>query len=354
MRPMRRPAYLIRTLRCLAAVLALSTQAAQAAPPSERVAGFLALQAADLKLATIGYRLATGNVGLCQLKQAQFGMPLQAITQYDRDQRADARTAFGFSAVVVVEAVVPDSPAAQAGLRAGDSLLTIDGVPMPTLADARTTTDVRDRELAQAALNRGGLSRPRVLRVLRDGVTREVSIAPRPGCRLVPELLVGTGLAAQSDGVHLQIGDGYLDRYDIGTVAIVVAHEMAHNMLHHYDQLRRARSCLVEAEQVRRTEEEADRLSVALLANGGYDPSLPARFWKGRSGVFQFLTMDRDHGSASDRLKSVTAATATMRRSPSGVFYPADFQQMFESTKRPGCASRRPGKNTAARDALAL
>lgn len=319
------------------AVVAGMVQPAGAAEdrPSPRVGALQAVRTADLELATIGYRLSTGNIGLCQLKQAQFGMPLQALTQYDAAQREDARVAFGFAAVIVIEAVVPDSPAAQAGLRAGDSLLAIDGVPQP-------------------ALNRGGWSRPRVLRVLRDGATREVTITPKSGCRLVPELLVGTGLAAQSDGVHLQIGDGYLDRYDANTVAIVVAHEMAHNILHHYDQLRRARSCRADANESRRTEAEADRLSVALLANAGYDPMLPVRFWHGRTGGLQLFSRDRDHGSAADREKQVGTAAGTLRRNARGVFYPPDFQQMLASTHRAGCVSNRAGKNAASRDASAL
>lgn len=324
-----------------------------AAPSPERVAGFDALRTADLELATIAYRLATGNVALCQLKQAQFGLPLQAITQYGPDQRADARTAFGFAAVVVVEAVVPDSPAAQAGLRAGDSLLAIDGVPQPGLAEARNVVDVRDRDLAQAALSRGGPSRPRILRVLRGGVAQDIAITPKPGCRLAPELLVGTGLAAQSDGVHLQIGDGYLDRYDADTVAIVVAHEMAHNILHHYDQLRRVRTCTADAGHTRRTEAEADRLSVSLLANAGYDPMLPVRFWHGRTGVLQLFSRDRDHGSAADREKQVEMAAITLRRGSRGVYYPPDFDQMLASTRQPGCISARSGKDTAARGASA-
>lgn len=330
--------------------------AAAEAPLPARVQAFQAVRAADLELATIGYRLATGNVALCQLKQAQFGMPLQAITQFDANERADARTALGFAAVVVIEAVVPDSPSAQAGLRAGDSLLTIDGVPQPTLAQARGAVDIADRDSAQAALNRGGPTRARVLRVLRGGVTQQATITPRPGCRLVPELLVGTGLQAQSDGVHLQIGDGYLDRYDADTVAIVVAHEMAHNILHHYDQLRRARTCRTDANDMRRTEGEADRLSVALLANAGYDPMLPTRFWHGRSGGLHLFSHDRDHGSAADRETQVGVAAATLRHTSHGVFYPPDFPQMLASTGRPGCAPRPgalPRKNAASRDGLA-
>jgi hypothetical protein len=342
-----------RVVGALALTLVAVQPRAEAAE-SPRIAGFRALQAADLELATISYRLATGNVALCQLRQAQFGMPLQALTQYDPGQRADARSAFGFATVVVVEAVVPDSPAAQAGVRAGDSLLAIDGVPQPSLAEARKTVDVRDRDLAQTALNRGGPSRRRLLRVLRDGAAQDIAIVPKPGCRLAPELLVGTGLEAQSDGVHLQIGDGYLDRYDANTVAIVVAHEMAHNILHHYEQLRRIRGCPGDSSETRRTEAEADRLSVALLANGGYDATLPARFWHGRTGGLQLFSRDRDHGSAADREKQVVAAAATLRRSSRGVYYPLDFQHMIDGTKRPGCIPGKSSRNTTFRDASRL
>jgi predicted Zn-dependent protease len=73
---------------------------------------------------------------------------------------------------------------------------------------------------------------------------------------------------------------------DDGEFAAVIAHEMAHNLLKHRDRLNAQRvnrgffgQFGKSAGRIKDSEIEADRLSVWLMANAGYDPQAAIRFW---------------------------------------------------------------------------
>ena len=79
-----------------------------------------------------------------------------------------------------------------------------------------------------------------------------------------------------------------LAEYFIGDdeFAAVVAHELAHNLLKHKERLNAQKvnrgffgQFGKSAGRIRKTEIEADRLSVWLMANAGYDPQAAIRFW---------------------------------------------------------------------------
>lgn len=114
-----------------------------AASPAKQVAPspafFETLRAADLRLATIAYRLTTANAALCDRQQPQIGMPIHALTQYGPAARPSAATAFGFESTIGVEAVVPGAPADRAGVRANDSIVTINDTEQPGLPGADAT-----------------------------------------------------------------------------------------------------------------------------------------------------------------------------------------------------------------------
>jgi predicted Zn-dependent protease len=58
----------------------------------------------------------------------------------------------------------------------------------------------------------------------------------------------------------------------------VAAHELSHNLLAHRDRINAAKSG--KTRLIKSTEEEADRLSVWLMANAGYDPQAAITFWE--------------------------------------------------------------------------
>ncbi len=273
-----------------AALIALSLTSPAAAAstnPAYPQQLFEALRSADLRLATIAYRLTTKNAPLCDRLQPELGIQFHSLRQYTPAARASAEAAFGFATVVTVEAVVADSPAAAAGVMADDGVLSVDDQPLPALragaGDPATTVDrdAIDRRIAALPVDR-----PISLLVSRRGQTLKLELFPRPGCRSRFEVHAIDEAAA--DGSIVQIGASFLDRFDDDALAVVVAHELSHIILRHRDRLEAAGvkyGILADFGKNGRlhgvAESEADLLSVYLLANANYDPLIAGRFWRG-------------------------------------------------------------------------
>ena len=283
------------------------------------------LRGVDLRLATIGHRLAIGNGALCDASAPMPGLLLQSLGQFAPAGRAEARAVYGFEAPVAVEAVVPGSAAAAAGVRANDSLLAIDGDAVIAPPGPSASSEARDRVLAAIAAKPPG--QPLRLTLLHGGVRREATLAPSPGCPSSFEVLLGPAMTAHADGQIVQIGLPFLQRYRDDQLAAVVAHEFAHNVLRHRVRLRAAgvsRGKVAEfgrsGRLVRLTEDQADQLSVALLYNAGYDPAAAARFWREHGGdVDGGLLRSRTHASSGARAKAIEAEIA---RIPAGAARP--------------------------------
>ncbi|MFW2851989.1 M48 family metalloprotease [Sphingomonas sp. TX0543] len=297
-----------------------------AAPAGLSVESLEALRAIDLRLGTIGYRLATANAALCDRQSRTTGALVHAVTQYDRASEAAARQAFGFAPPVAVEAVVPASPAARAGLRPNDGIVAVDGVATVDRAIAPSVAD-RDAVLAQIARGTGKVR----FDLLRGGDRRSAQVDAVQGCEATFEVVLGPELTAQSDGKVVQIGVRFLERYSDAEVAVIAAHELSHVILKHRARLEAAgvKGGLFgemgrNARLAQRAEEEADRLSVHLLYNAGYDTASAAAFWRahGRDVDGGFFR-SRTHPSTRARVAAIEAEAATLAASPARPSIPA-------------------------------
>ena len=214
---------------------------------------------------------------------------------------------------------MPGSAAAKAGVRAGDSIVSVDGRPIGSGAPGKdASSSARDAAVERIA----GLpaDRPLAVELMREGRTRTVTIPASPGCRSAFEVLLGPGMTASADGRIVQIGVRFFERYTDDEVAVVVAHELSHNILRHAARLEAAgvkRGLLSEVGRngrlFRLTEDQADLLGAYLLRNAGYDPQIAVRFWREHGGdVDGGLFRSRTHPSSSARAKALEAAIATM------------------------------------------
>lgn len=273
------------------------------------------LRSYDLRLATIGYRLTTANAPLCRDVAPNLGVALHALGQYG--DRAEAKRVFGFDAPVAVEAVVPGGPAARAGIAAGDSITAINGTPLPA-ETPRGAADSAQRDAAWDLIDAQAVGTPVLLSVRRGGQVRIVPVAAAAACRSAFELLLGPGEAAQADGRLIHVSANYFERYRDEEIAVVLAHELAHNILRHRTRLRDAgvedgllREFGRNARLTRRVEREADLLSVSLLRNAGYDPASAVAFWRDHGGgIADSLLRSRTHPSASARARDIAAEIA--------------------------------------------
>jgi len=280
----------------------------------------------DLMVAAVTYRLAVANAALCREKLSpQPGFVVHSIEQYGQRDRDGAVRSFGLGNHVAVMAVVADSPAALAGLRADDQIFLVNGRalsrPIPASAVPTNARLEEARQLLQAEMTKGAV----VLRVSRPDGARDLRFAPEMGCPSNVELVPGAAVNAWANGQGVVVSAGLLERCATDAdLALVIAHELAHNLLHHDQQLARAgirRNGLLHdagagSAEMRATEEQADRLGVHLAAAAGYDLSGAAAFLGGlqmRAGAAQAAST---HPAPGRRLAMLTAAIALEAAGP--------------------------------------
>lgn len=259
---------------------------------------------ADLRLLAIAERIQVANVPLCDRRSPALGAALQSQDQFPPDGDP------GFEAPVAFAALLPDSPLAQAGLAPGTGLVAIDG---QAVARQPGLEDMPLRDSAHAMLS-GHPAGPLLLTVLHGGEQRVVRLETVSQCRALVEVLVGDGRAARSDGRVIQIGLDLMRRASDDEIAAIFAHELAHSVLRHRDRLSAAgasKGLAAEFGHDRRlnaeAEIEADRLSVHLLANAGYDPQAAPALWRGALGqqLDAGLFRSRIYASPEERARAL-------------------------------------------------
>lgn len=243
------------------------------------------VRAADLQLATIGYRLATANAGLCDRLEPATGLKLHTLDQFNASARDAAKAYFRFESPLAVEGVVAGSPAETAGVRAGDSIVRIASIDL-SQGNWKAGTTQRLVAVEQALLAlpiRDAI----VVEILRKGAPLSFTLQPTPACQSRYELRIANDFEASADGSMVQISSRFLETFPADQVAAVVAHELSHNILHHRERLE-ARGVQYgimsmmpgNAKYFRQTEIAADILSLTLLKNAGIDSGSAIAFWR--------------------------------------------------------------------------
>lgn len=303
----------VASLAARLAALALIAAPITATAADDPAATFAALRAVDGRMAAIAYRLTTANAALCRDLAPTPGWALHGLGQYDPGLRGAARIAFGFDAPIAIEAVVPGSVAARAGLHDNLSIVAVDGQPLAPAAPGNAPATSQARDAANALVAAQPADRPLVVDTLQGGERRRVTVAASPGCRSAFEVLLGPGMEASADGRIVQLGVRFFERYSDDEVAVVVAHELAHNILRHRARLDAAkvnRGLLAEVGRngrlFRTTEDQADLLGLHLIRNAGYDPQLAVRFWREHGGdIDGGVFRSRTHPSSKARAQAL-------------------------------------------------
>ncbi|MEO6152370.1 MAG: M48 family metalloprotease [Croceibacterium sp.] len=260
----------------LAVVAGSHTLSAQTSNPVDLLA------AQDIRLAQVSDRLLAANDPLCRLH-----MPLAGFLVHTRDQyRTDTGRAF-INGPVAIAQVLPNSPAFGV-LKPGDGVVSIGGKGTDGIK-AEGTAPQRDAVFEVLAAE--PLGQPLTLTIRRDGTQQSVTIQPRTGCRALVEIRSVEGHNARSDGRVIQVDYGLAAAASESELAAVFAHEFAHLVLEHRRRLTAAgvsKGFFGEFGKNQRLnrqiEVEADRLSVHLLANAGYDPRVAPAFWRSPLG----------------------------------------------------------------------
>lgn len=284
-------------------VLGLATIATSAPNPDE-VKAYQALVEQDVRIATIGYRLAAANAPFCKKLERNPGWVLQDERQYPNLETV--RTALAFREPVSVAGLVAGGPADTAGIAAGDGLLGMNGVTWnwsTRASKAKSAQRIEDvqEQFRSALMTNGAIE----VKLETASGPRTFKLNPPAICASRFWIDTKSKLDAGADGYNVRITEA-LVRFAANDdeLAAAVAHELSHNLLEHREKLKKGKKS---AARIRATEIEADQLSLWLMANAGYDASVALRFierfgratdpalisdgthlrWRGRVGIMQ-------------------------------------------------------------------
>lgn len=266
--------------------------------------------AANARIARVAYRLALRGAAHCNARSPLTGLIFHHLAQYPPADHARLGAQFHLDQGPGILAVAEGSPAARAGIKSGDVLVAVDGVPMPVISnwDDRVSDTLMDRFYPMLE---AGLAKPEVRMTLIRGQHRfDANVRPEPGCVLRPRLAHAGTINAFADGDMVVVTDRLLEFVrDDDDMAVILAHELAHNILSHYAALRasnpkakRMRRRLRESALVREMERDADALSVRLLAAAGYRLAAAPALWARLPGAATHRS--KSHASLEERTRS--------------------------------------------------
>lgn len=271
-------------MRTFALGVALLLQAGGAFAATEGQADrYTALAQADARLATIAERLQSANALLCR----QI-MPVTGMILHSRDQYASLPSGSFANGPVEVQQVLPDSPAAEAGILPGDAPVRLG---MQEVTQWPDEAGRPRRDAVFALLAQQPADQPLPITIRRTGRDMALTLPARPGCRAMVEVLTGETNLARADGRVIQISGDFVTGLGEEQLAVLVAHELGHVVLEHR---RRLSDAGVEQgiagmfgrnrRLARQAEVEADLVSAHILANAGYDPLSAVHFWQSPDG----------------------------------------------------------------------
>jgi hypothetical protein len=299
-------------LAAMAGILALAAplaEPARAQGPRESAGSAPGsfLRETDHRIVSIVYRLGLAGRALCPEPFPLTGLAFHHLGEYRPRDRPDAIARYGVDKGMGVLSVVEDSPAARAGIAAGDVFVSVNGSAFPApsaIAAERVENRRRDLIAASEALFEDQLRLgPARIGLLRAGEIRTVTLGSVAGCPARGRLARSGQDNAFADGRYAIMTSGFLGFFRTDDeLAVALAHELSHNILRHPQSLEAqgvpqsgiGRHIGRNARLVRATEEEADRLSVRLLAAAGYDLDAIIPFWRrlyGRTdAIFQIIS----------------------------------------------------------------
>jgi PDZ domain/Peptidase family M48 len=305
----------------LASLSSLALAAGTPAAADVQPGAFDALGAQELRLASVGFRLAQASREACASPKPLTGLVVHDLSEYDPKLRPDVARSFSLGSGYGVLAVVPESPAEHAGLRPKDEILAVDGVDVQDRS-GRTTAESAsfDRmaefsHLLDARLEAG----PAQLKVRRGTDVLSLRLEPAYGCGGRFHLSLSHTLNAWSDGDYVVITKAIMDFTAADDeLAFVIAHEMSHNILGDGDDRSSSSKALFSAAPAARKtgramEIRADTYAVRLMAEAGYDAekAIPFLVRAGKRRWWDFAPLD--HPGTKKRIATIRSTWAEVQ-----------------------------------------
>ncbi len=238
------------------------------------------------------YRIAAPliikNAVLCRTQaRPLLGFTAKNQYSYPPELAVAARQSLGLDERLQIMQILDGSGAMRAGLKRGDILQTIQDLNIPTGPQAEPETA---RMLSPILKNLSDLN----ITVIRQNQPITVNVPLTLACAFAIDVGNAQQVNAYADGRRILLTRGLLDSFtNDEDVAVVIAREIAHNVLQHAKQLQQMATLsmvidnllLFKPDQIaanssngikitpEKMDQEADRLALFMLTRAGYDPA---------------------------------------------------------------------------------
>jgi Zn-dependent protease with chaperone function len=192
----------------------------------EQIDQLRAYYAAVARVDDIGFHIRASNRPFCKNVAAQIGLHAATGRSLPRQYQSYTHEALRISwTKPTVISVASGSPAAVAGIKIGDQILTLDNQVMPAIGTARRMSKW---------LRRNG-TKPVQIMVRRDGVDTLRTVYPVAACAIPIRYVSDQTANAYTDDEKIVIYSGILRvaRSD-ADLAMIIGHELAHVTMGHY------------------------------------------------------------------------------------------------------------------------
>jgi len=178
------------------------------------------------QIENVAFRIRAANRADCkEFVAGQIGIRAGTVKNLPIYYRTFSSEALNLSwTTPSVTSVADDSPAAAAGIKVGDQVVSFNGEPLPG-------TDIP--EWVERYLKKNG-ERPLEIKINRDGKEKTLTLQPIIACAIPVTLLTASEPNAATDGERIVIQSGILRliRSD-SDLATIIGHELAHANLGH-------------------------------------------------------------------------------------------------------------------------
>ena len=272
----------------------------------------------------IAYPILKKNASLCPDKKYSAGIDVWSSHTVGKDLADVAAEAYGVGESLSISYVFPRSPAAKAGLKAGDILVSMNGTVIPEGQKQLFTYNEQNKVLWSST----------DFVVLRDGQEKTITTQNDQICGYNLVYNANDSVVnAYADGENIVVTRG-MKRFTQtdAELALVVSHELAHNVMDHLDKMKQnatggyvAGTVLDIALAVGGIstggffgkvgsgagasmygsdfEAEADYVGMYILANAGYDTSNAADFWRrmAAENSSKSIKLETTHPTSAER-----------------------------------------------------
>lgn len=282
----------------------------------------------DSRVLKVGHRLSTSNAHLCPATMPGLGLMMHSRDQYSRAKEKVRVALFPHQGLLAVQSVLSGGPADLAGVSPNAGIVGINQwIPrdiengsgqIRLQAHAHLASLPTDQPIMLHWISNDPLQ-PQFQRTR----VQQTQIEPVPACAVLIEVVASRKRFARSNGPIIQISSTFVGLIDDEQLAVVIAHELAHTSLQHRKQLEAANvGTGIFAEfgksggLKREAEIEADRVSLQLLQNAGYDPAIGPKFWRSKIGKKSSggLFRKRYYPSAKKRAKLMDKEIERLRQ----------------------------------------